>query len=730
VDIIADRYSFEGHIDLYGYHAGACGWFVGGWISYPWPPGRRPSHASAVFADAAVALRTHAVFYQREDVAGRGIGFVFFLPAEVPTSAPLRAMAVQSGSQTYTITPTPGVLVLDEAQIVGHLLPILAGGPYGSQQLGMEDLLLSRPASASASASVSGGIDTYGYHAAAGGWLFSGWIEPAGTETLPPGRLAAAFQEGDLEGEAFVTLFPRPDLGDGVAGIAFYLRAPAARLGHLCLVSFEADARRAILPAAPGAVRLGQPELVSRLRPLLAQADATRQRDALLELLARLPYTGDDTLAGMATPVFLEIDEAVICGGDGLLLMGWCLRRPADVREMRLRSGPLTTTLDLDSGIRIDRPDVIEGFAAQGFDDPLCGFMVFLAGAVVPNETLYIEVETQRGEVGYRSVPPPKLAGMGAIKRLLGGVDVRFTELGHAFDRVLGPAVERLNRQRLATRPAAAVVEYGAVPKAPRVSVVVPLYGRLDFVEYQMALFSAYPGSAEVEFIYVLDDPPRRREAQFLFASVYERFRLPFRAVLLDRNLGFAPASNAGLAQASGTFVAFVNSDVFPGTPDWLERLAARLAADPTLGVVGPTLLFEDGSVQHRGMYFERLPEFGNWHFGMHHGKGKRRPPSDGAVQRCLSITGACMLMRRALANEVGGFDETYAIGDFEDSDLCMKVQALGHWCGVDTGVHLFHLERKSQAAAALGWRMNLTLYNAWQHERRWGRVIATMQAA
>jgi hypothetical protein len=43
----------------------------------------------------------------------------------------------------------------------------------------------------------------------------------------------------------------------------------------------------------------------------------------------------------------------------------------------------------------------------------------------------------------------------------------------------------------------------------------------------------------------------------------------------------------------------------------------------------------------------------------------------------------------------------------------------------VDTGVHMYHLERQSQAPPSERWRMNMTLFNAWQHQRRWGRIIA-----
>jgi len=81
-------------------------------------------------------------------------------------------------------------------------------------------------------------------------------------------------------------------------------------------------------------------------------------------------------------------------------------------------------------------------------------------------------------------------------------------------------------------------------------------------------------------------------------------------------------------------------------------------------------------------------------------------------------------MMRRDLAIALGGFDEAYPVGDFEDSDLCMKLHAMGLGIAVDRDTVLYHLERQSQAGSAEHWRMQLTLFNAWQHERRWQRLL------
>ena len=174
--------------------------------------------------------------------------------------------------------------------------------------------------------------------------------------------------------------------------------------------------------------------------------------------------------------------------------------------------------------------------------------------------------------------------------------------------------------------------------------------------------------------------------------------------------------------------VTLLNSDVFPIAEDGFDRLAARLDGDPGLGAVGPLLLFEDGSVQHQGMAFKPLAEFGGGHFPLHVRKGLR-PPDDDGLHRHPAITAACMMMPRALLEQTGGLDEGFLIGDFEDADLCLRLAELGLTVAVDHGVRMHHLERQSQAGSESRWRMNLTLYNARRHEMRWGAKLAGDQA-
>jgi GT2 family glycosyltransferase len=81
----------------------------------------------------------------------------------------------------------------------------------------------------------------------------------------------------------------------------------------------------------------------------------------------------------------------------------------------------------------------------------------------------------------------------------------------------------------------------------------------------------------------------------------------------------------------------------------------------------------------------------------------------------------------RALFRELGGMSEEYVIGDFEDSDLCLRAQEQGWNVYYTPEIELFHLERQSMqliGEGEPGWRQSLTLYNMWKHSRRWGSLI------
>ena len=348
-------------------------------------------------------------------------------------------------------------------------------------------------------------------------------------------------------------------------------------------------------------------------------------------MIARPMYRGEDTIASLPDPIFLDFDEIIVCPPAGLLLLGWRLGDGGYV--LRLRSGQLNTEFVPERGIRMPRSDVVDTIGLErGFVDLDCGFAVFLPNAYSVGEPTYVEIETATGAVGFKNLLISHRRGIDAIKRILGTIEVRCSAVDACFDDVIGPAVAALNRARLQSPVIAAEVTFGTLNEAPTHSIIVPLFGRVDYVEYQMAQFSRDSAAEDYEIIYVLDDPSRRRELEALARSVFERFEIPFRLLLLPRNLGFAPANNLGFKAARGKFVCFLNSDVFPGTIDWLRLLTERLEQHPEIGVIGARLLYEDGSVQHEGCFYAPMQEYGGWTFVTHENKSRRPAAASGAA--------------------------------------------------------------------------------------------------
>ena len=585
-----------------------------------------------------------------------------------------------------------------------------------------------------------GYIDFYGYVPATGGWLFSGWSRGRWRPGAPPPQVTAHFQHGKLEEtESTVCWFPRPDLGRRGVGIVLHIRAPGLPLGELSSIDLAVSSEEPAENPPPPALRL-QPvrpvvhlresDVQSRIQPAVANAFAGPERSRLVSLLSRRAYAGIDTLHELPAPVRLDIDESISVPPAGLVLIGWCLDPTHAVAAIRVHGpqeardrGSLT-----DRWISVERPDVAEAVSAtMGQVDTRCGFVALAPACGVPwpspgGAAPYLEVELKTGEIGYLRIPPPVKTGAAAARRILEVIHPSADEIAPAFDKVLGPALTAIHKARLAKPVKPTEISFGESPAEPVCSVVIPLYGRMDFLTYQMALLSEHPGNSAHEFIYVLDDPPKKRELLDLAHSAHRRFGLPFRILLLDTNLGYGPANNHGMAAARGEFLCLLNSDVMPSpnAPEWLDIMIADLREDATLGMVGGQLLFEDGTVQHQGITFEPLAQQAGWPFPMHPRKGLKPERTAQALEEVMAVTGACMVLRRDLASSLKGFDEVYAIGDFEDTDLCLRVRSTGLRCAVEHRAQLYHLERQSQITPDNRWRHHATLLNAWTHTRRW----------
>jgi GT2 family glycosyltransferase/tetratricopeptide (TPR) repeat protein len=253
----------------------------------------------------------------------------------------------------------------------------------------------------------------------------------------------------------------------------------------------------------------------------------------------------------------------------------------------------------------------------------------------------------------------------------------------------------------------------------PRISIIIPLFGRLDLLEAQLVALATDPElcSAEVELIYVVDDPDLLEPVLHWCRRTGGHLGLSFTVLGLDRNHGFAAACNTGAAHAKGETLVVMNSDVFPKNPGWLFHLVEHLNNNPWAGILGPILLYPDGSVQHAGMSSVPAAAFGGLRLNRHPGKGLSAQAYQEPVQEVELLSGALLCLPRALYQRLGGFRQTFIRGDFEDSDLCQRIKEEGFLCALATDVQLWHGERQSFAGREVkgaGLQIWRVLANAW----------------
>jgi len=143
--------------------------------------------------------------------------------------------------------------------------------------------------------------------------------------------------------------------------------------------------------------------------------------------------------------------------------------------------------------------------------------------------------------------------------------------------------------------------------------------------------------------------------------------------------------------------------------------------ATERVGALGPKLLYEDDSLQHAGLYFHRAPGSELWE-NAHCFKGLHRSfPAANVARTVPAVTAACMLIDRDRYEQVGGLPLCYVQGDYEDSELCLRLAQAGYRNWYLPSVELYHLEGQSYLPAS---RRAPSEYNMWLHTALWGTEI------
>ena len=227
-------------------------------------------------------------------------------------------------------------------------------------------------------------------------------------------------------------------------------------------------------------------------------------------------------------------------------------------------------------------------------------------------------------------------------------------------------------------------------------SVIVLVYNSPDHTRHCLtSVLDHSPPDTEIIVVDNGSDPDTIAVLEHIAGqpNAGDRFHLIRNAT----NLGCSTARNQGLDIATGQTVTFLDNDTIITDPDWLDRLADDLNTWPEAGAVGPKLVYptEPKRIQFAGGGVSRT---GRIQF-----QGRGHLADDPDFNRSCEVQfyiTACMMIRRSLYNELGGFDEVFNPVQFEDIDLCYRMREHGYKVVYVPTVEVTHAESVTTAGS------------------------------
>jgi len=259
------------------------------------------------------------------------------------------------------------------------------------------------------------------------------------------------------------------------------------------------------------------------------------------------------------------------------------------------------------------------------------------------------------------------------------------------------------------------------LPKpAPLVTLIVPTRNGLDVlkpcVEHIIGL-TDYPC---LQLVVVDNDSDCPDTQSYLNALPKRDSRV--RVIQWSGAFNFAAINNSAVQQAKGEWVCLLNNDIEPNHPQWLTEMM-RLAVRPGVGCVGSKLLYPDGRIQHAGVVLGVGGVAGHSH-RLAAGNASGYMNRLQVPQQYSAVTAACLVVRKALYEQVGGLDARAFPINYNDIDLCLKIKDAGYTNLWTPDAVLTHHESLTRGRGARGLKRWKALAEARRFKRKWRHYI------
>lgn len=226
----------------------------------------------------------------------------------------------------------------------------------------------------------------------------------------------------------------------------------------------------------------------------------------------------------------------------------------------------------------------------------------------------------------------------------------------------------------------------------PLVSIIIPTKDRVDILKQAVDSILSLTAYSNYE-ILIVDNQSREKTSKVYLKEIQANDKV--RILRYNKPFNYSSINNYAVTKANGSIIALLNNDVEIITGDWLSELVSQ-AIRPEIGCVGAMLYYPDNRIQHAGVIVGLGGCAGHSHKFYKRG-------DYGYTNRLLctqnysAVTGACLVLEKAIFEQVQGLNEKDLAVAFNDVDLCLKVQALGYRNLWTPWAELYHHESVSR---------------------------------
>lgn len=235
-------------------------------------------------------------------------------------------------------------------------------------------------------------------------------------------------------------------------------------------------------------------------------------------------------------------------------------------------------------------------------------------------------------------------------------------------------------------------VRYPLPEKLPLVSLIIPTRDKLSLLRGTLTGLLHHTDYHPLEII-ILDNGSREPATLAYLKELTKDNRI--KVIRHTAPFNYSQLNNIGVSHAAGQILGLLNNDLEVITPTWLTEMVSHVLR-PEVGAVGAKLYYANDTLQHAGVIIGLGGLAGHgFKYLAKEAPGYHWKPF--LTQNYSAVTGACLLIRRQVFEEVGGLEEEHLKVSFNDVDLCLRLRQRGYRIVWTPYAELYHLESASR---------------------------------